>query len=293
MAEGGESKSDRFVKRLDFSAANLATKWKTFKSEFDIHKIVKKYSEMTAEEQIANLLVQMGNGSIPIFRQFVFEAKEVDEGKNKTLNNVIAMFDTYFEPVKNVIFERSLFNKMTQEQNQTIHQFILALQDQATNCEYAAMKDELIRDRIVVGVRDNKLREYLIDTPELTLHKCIQKAKQYVTNHEHSAKIGQTAQNSGADNVDYVATPNKQGYKDSAHKQGKVSYDKVVKLDKPCKKCGKWSHFSGKCPADKTKCKKCDKTGHWAKMCLEKRSVSQLEQAVVDTLYIGSDSDSQ
>ena len=45
MAEGGESKSDRFVKRLDFSAANLATKWKTFKSEFDIHKIVKKYTQ--------------------------------------------------------------------------------------------------------------------------------------------------------------------------------------------------------------------------------------------------------
>ena len=46
------------------------------------------------------------------------------------------------------------------------------IQTQADNC-----------DRRVVGGRDQKLREYLIDLEDLTLLKAIQKAKQYVAHH--------------------------------------------------------------------------------------------------------------
>jgi len=77
---------------------------------------------------------------------------------------------------------RVKFNSITQGNN-TIHQFITELQSQAANCEYGAVRDYLIRDRIVIGVNDSKLREYLIDLEDLTLLKCIQKAKQYVSNH--------------------------------------------------------------------------------------------------------------
>ena len=60
---------------------------------------------------------------------------------------------------------------------------------QSENCEYGAMNDDLIRDRIMVGVRDNELRNYLIDVPNLTLLLCIQKAKQYVANQEQAAAM--------------------------------------------------------------------------------------------------------
>ena len=69
-------------------------------------------------------------------------------------------FDSYFEPVRNVIFERSLFNKLIQEESQSLDDFINAVQTQGDKCEYLPqMKDELIRDRIVVGVEDSKLRQ--------------------------------------------------------------------------------------------------------------------------------------
>jgi len=89
----------------------------------------------------------------------------------------MSMFDQHFEPFKNVIYERVKFNSITQGNN-TIHQFITELQPQAANCEYGAVRDDLIRDRIVIGVNDSKLSEYLIDLKDLTLLKCIQKAKQ-------------------------------------------------------------------------------------------------------------------
>ena len=64
-------------------------------------KIRKKYNDMGAEEQILNLLLLMGSASVPIFNQFTIE--KIVEWQRRTLDNIIAMFDRHFEPVKNVI----------------------------------------------------------------------------------------------------------------------------------------------------------------------------------------------
>jgi len=49
-------------------------------------------------------------------------------------------------------------------------------------------------------VNYSKLREYLIDLEDLTLSKCIQKAKQYVSNHEQALKMSMSTGNY----LDYV-----------------------------------------------------------------------------------------
>ena len=48
----------------------------------------------------------------------------------------------------------------------------------AENCEYGAMKDEMIRDRLVVGLLDCALSERLQLDPELTLEKAKRAARQ-------------------------------------------------------------------------------------------------------------------
>ena len=139
------SEDKKFVRPLDFSAGNLAAAWKVFKDQFSIYNVVKKLGGMTVDEQIGHMLMCMGSDAVPIYSQFTFSTTE--ENRKKKLANVIAMFDEYFEPVKNVIFERSIFNKIVQEPGQSLHQFIVKLQVQAENCEYGAMRDQLVRDR--------------------------------------------------------------------------------------------------------------------------------------------------
>lgn len=58
---------------------------------------------------------------------------DTDLNKKKTLVNRIKIFDTYFEPVENVIFERSDFNKIAQVSGQSVHQFIVKLLVQSEN----------------------------------------------------------------------------------------------------------------------------------------------------------------
>lgn len=276
MAEG----KDRFVKKLDLTSSNLATSWRTFKAQFEVVKIAKKFGDMSEEEQIANVLLLMGSDCLPIYSQFTFS--DTVEDQKKKLVNVIAMFDRHFEPVKNTIFERVKFNEMKQG-DMSIHQFITELQSQADNCEYGQMKDQLIRDRIVVGVSDKKLRDYLIDVEELDLAKCITKAKQYVSNHSQAKRLESTV----ADNLDYCepsydnnreidfVRPSYRGGRGgkrqpSSHSSGRCQY------------CSRGSHPRDRCPARKAVCYACKEEGHWirSKACAGKKQKSSSANTV-------------
>ena len=60
-----------------------------------------------------------------------------------------------------MIFERARFNRWIQQEGESAEQYIAALYNLAESCEYGTMKSELIRDRLVVGIRDIALSECL------------------------------------------------------------------------------------------------------------------------------------
>ena len=51
--------------------------------------------------------------------------------------------------------------------------FLTALRSLAKTCNFGSMQDPMIRDRVVVGVRDNSTRKKLLAENKLTLNKCI------------------------------------------------------------------------------------------------------------------------
>ena len=54
-----------------------------------------------------------------------------------------------------------------------VESFITDLHCLAEHCEFRTLKDQLIRDRIVVGLRNKQLSEKLQLDPDLTLEKVI------------------------------------------------------------------------------------------------------------------------
>lgn len=281
MEEASSSRADKFVSKIDFNGTNVDAAWKKFKAQFRIYALAKGYGAKQAEEQVANMLVLMGAESVPIYEQFVFPSS------TPSLEDVKKAFDEYFEPVKNIIFERVKFNRLTQESTQTIHQYITAVQSQADLCDYGTMKSELIRDRIVVGVRDTKLQEYLIDVDKLDMAMCIQKAKQYVSHH----KQAQLFNKGGADqNIDAIQ-PRVKKLQDKS---------KVKKRDEDagtCEYCGRSAHPRDKCPAKEATCFRCKEKGHYGRSTVCKKltkakpvqEVNLSEQSDdEESLYMGS-----
>jgi len=72
---------------------------------------------------------------------------------------------------KNIIFKCAHFNNRYQLQGESVEQFITEVHRLAEYCEFGTMKDELIRDRLVVGIRDNSLFKCLQMEAELTVDR--------------------------------------------------------------------------------------------------------------------------
>ena len=74
--------------------------------------------------------------------------------------------------------ERAHFNKRSQKPGESVETFIQDLYRLADNCNYGALRDDLIRDRIVVGVLDDSLSDRLQSKGTLTLTQAVQMSRQ-------------------------------------------------------------------------------------------------------------------
>ena len=84
-----------------------------------------------------------------------------------------------------MIIEHTKFKKCSQPPHEPVEQFIASLYNLAADCNFGELKDKLILDTIVVGIRDASLSERLQIDLELTLKKPKQlsnKEKQSVSN---------------------------------------------------------------------------------------------------------------
>ncbi|GBN35925.1 hypothetical protein AVEN_54312-1 [Araneus ventricosus] len=101
----------------------------------------------------------------------------LSETEQDDFDIVLKKFNDHFVVKKNTIFERAQFNKRVQLDGESVNTFITALYTLSEHCGYGVLHDELIRDRIVVGIRDKNLSEKLELDSDLTLTKVIERVR--------------------------------------------------------------------------------------------------------------------
>ena len=77
---------------------------------------------------------------------------------------------------KNVIYERARFNIRNQQDGESAEQVHRLVE----NCDYGTLTDELIRNRLVVGIQNSQLSKSLQLDPDIILEK----AKKNILQHE-------------------------------------------------------------------------------------------------------------
>ena len=117
---------------------------------------------------------------------------------------------------RNVIVERARFNRRRQNPGESVDTFIQDLYRLAENCEYGTLKDELIGDRIIVGVLDDTLSDRLKAKPDLILADAVRMSKQ-----ADARKINRTV-------VRGVETQNEVDYVSQPHSHNKQNATKVT-----------------------------------------------------------------
>ena len=81
----------------------------------------------------------------------------ISDEDRRSYQRVVTKFDEFFKVRKNTIVERAQFNRRCQSDGESVEQFITSFYSLAENCEFGALKDELIRDHIVVDISDTAL----------------------------------------------------------------------------------------------------------------------------------------
>ena len=176
--------------------------------------------------------------------------QEADRNKP---DKIIEALKNYFEPQKNVIYERYKFNSCSQEANEGIDAYVTKLRRLASSCEYGQLEDQMIWDRIVIGTRSNTVRGRLLHDNQLNLNKAIE-----ICRADEAANL--QLQSMGSSSTSKEASLHYALSKKPITRQAKPR-------TKTCKYCGKDPHDKSKCPAKGDICAKCGKANHWAKVC--------------------------
>ena len=228
---------------------DLAHNWEYFEDSWDNYVKATELKKRGEPVVVATLLSTLGKQCYLVYKNLPLSDRTKSQDILKALRD-------YFKPKTNIIYERYLFNSCVQEKNQTFDQFLNKLRELASTCEYDQLNDQLIRDRIVIGIQDGGLRGRLLRHADLTLAKAIDMCHSSEQAANHMSKIDKS------DTVNYAARKGK------SHPKNKKKQSEQSKGEqgRECKYCGE-RHLRGNCKAYGQECAKCRKKNHLAIVC--------------------------
>ncbi|UYV80871.1 K02A2.6-like [Cordylochernes scorpioides] len=229
--------------------------WPIWFKRFQRYRIASGLSEKRENEQVNALVYIMGDKAEEILILF-----NLSEAQNNDYKLVVSKFQNYFIGKRNVIYERAKFNRRSQGDSEPVEEFITNLYVLAENCNYGILKEEMIRDRLVVGVKNFNLSEKLQLESELTLEKAIQIVRQSESVKNQQKEIRQNTENRNVDAIDKKGGRNGTFFQKNKNERHKNK--------RKCFRCGYYQgHSKEQCPAKDAICNKCRKKGHFAKVC--------------------------
>lgn len=254
-AAGGASNFIRPPKPLIVGGDTGANNWKLWIQQYEWFEIATNMQAKAQNVQVATFMSSIGTDAVQIFNTFGCTPEEL-----ANLDTVKGRFRTYFTPKTNITYERYMFNRMAQEDGESFDEFLTKVKTQSAKCGFNALHDSLLRDKIIIGIRSEVVREQLLaDDEESTLDR--------VTNRCRASELA-SKQLRGLQSDASAVHAIQSGYSNrpQQRQQNQRSVPASTSDTYDCKRCGR-SHGSRSCPAYKKRCNKCDAEGHFAQCC--------------------------
>ena len=247
--------------KIQLQSGNLSKEWKQWRQVWEAYEEVTDLRNKTSRLRVATFITCIGKEALEVHNGLPFQS----EDEKTDINKVLELWQNHCLGKTNIIYERYKFNNRSQEQAESIDTYITSLRALAETCEFGALKEDLLRDRIVCGVRDKGIRRKLLQESGLTLSKCVDicRANEATTAQLKDMTPGQTIEQEAN-----AVNQKEDGKKPKAPKDsGKGSKNQ---LSADCKFCGrKHERKRDKCPAYGQTFSACGKANHFAAKCLK------------------------
>lgn len=249
-------------------------KWDLWKRQWKLFELATNFVSLIDDagknKRAAMLVTALGREILELLISLNISDKDMEDP-----DVIINKLDVHFKPRVNLAYERLIFNRRTQKPDETMEEFINELRRLSKSCDFGCAQcridtgSSMIADRIIVGARDDRLRQHLLTIENQSLDNVIKVAKAQEKSKQQSEAI--TSDTTSTDtSVKRVYT--KKGGRYSNMNTNRDKHTQYQNISS-CGNCGGQPHQSrDQCPAYGKSCHKCSKLGHFSKLCRSTRS---------------------
>ena len=201
----------------------------------------------------AIFITVIGNELYSLVRSLLAPAQPA----NTSYDNLVTTLSNHLTPKPVIIAERYKFYERKQYDDESISEFVASLRKLAIKCAFGDFLNDALRDRLVCGMKDSRIRKRLLIEQDLTLTKAIDISK-------------------SLEGVELEV-------KEMDDNSRKVKVEDAFKLQqnftrkKKCYRCGDESHMANECRFKSTVCNTCNIRGHISRACRSKNKSRRSE----------------
>ena len=90
---------------------------------------------------------------------------------SKTYKEIIAIVSNHYKPTQSVMVERLKFNRRIRHSGESVPTFVSGLRQLSRYCDFGDGLSDMLRDRLICGINDDRIQRRLLSEPELTFQK--------------------------------------------------------------------------------------------------------------------------
>ena len=167
----------------------LPQKWRTWKQRWEAYSAISNLTAKPEEYQIGMLISCANDDTLTIVNALPYS----NSGDRNKPSEVLKLLEEFCLAQENVMYERHTFYRRKQEEDESVESFITSIRTLARTCDFTEngvdFSEQMIRDRLVCGIKDDSVRQRLLAKNKPDLAACVKESRTTAATREQAQNM--------------------------------------------------------------------------------------------------------